>query len=71
MSVPFLAIAGYHALLDSRAGRFVEQPGEGDSADITWNFEKFLVNLDGEVVARFPPPTNPEEIAEQLPALLG
>jgi glutathione peroxidase len=47
------------------------QPGEGDSADITWNFEKFLVNADGEVVARFAPPTTPEEIAEQLPELLG
>ncbi len=30
MAVPFLAIAGYHALLDSRAGRFVEEPSEGD-----------------------------------------
>lgn len=30
MSVPFLAIAGYHALLDSRAGRFVEEPDEGE-----------------------------------------
>ena len=30
MSVPFLAIGGYHALLNSQAGRFVEQPGEGD-----------------------------------------
>lgn len=30
MAVPFLAIAGYHALLDSQAGRLVEQPGEGD-----------------------------------------
>ena len=30
MSVPFLVIAGYHALLDSRAGTFIEQPREGD-----------------------------------------
>jgi hypothetical protein len=30
MSVPFLAIAGYHALLNSHAGRLVEEPGEGD-----------------------------------------
>jgi hypothetical protein len=30
MSVPFLAIGGYHALLDSRAGRFIEEPEEGD-----------------------------------------
>lgn len=28
--------------------------------DITWNFEKFLVNRDGEVVARFSPKTKPE-----------
>ena len=47
-----------------------EQPGEGESSDITWNFEKVLVNADGEVVARFAPPVTPEEIAEQLPDLL-
>jgi glutathione peroxidase len=48
-----------------------EQPGDGDTADITWNFEKFLVNSSGDVVARFAPTVTPEEIAEQLPALLG
>ena len=46
------------------------QPGEGDTSDITWNFEKFLVDRNGEVVARFPPPTTPEEIAEILPQYL-
>lgn len=30
MSIPFLAIAGYHTLLDSRAGRFVEEPTESE-----------------------------------------
>jgi hypothetical protein len=30
LAIPFLAIAGYHELLDSRAGRFVEEPGEAD-----------------------------------------
>lgn len=48
-----------------------EQPGEGETPDITWNFEKFLVNSDGDVVARFSPMVTPEEIAEQIPALLG
>jgi glutathione peroxidase len=43
-----------------------EQPGQGDSADITWNFEKFLVDTDGKVVARFAPPTTPEQVAETL-----
>ena len=44
-----------------------QQPGEGDSSDITWNFEKFLVDKDGAVVARFPPPTTPEEVGEIVP----
>ena len=48
-----------------------EQPGEGETSDITWNFEKFLVNADGEVVARFAPMVTPEEVAEQLAGLLG
>ena len=48
-----------------------EQPGEGDTSDIAWNFEKFLVNRDGEVVARFSPTVSPEDIAGQLDQLLG
>ncbi len=42
------------------------QPGDGDSAEITWNFEKFLVDKDGNVVERFPPTTTPEQVAEAL-----
>lgn len=48
-----------------------EQPGEGATSDVTWNFEKFLVNADGEVVARFNPSVTPEQIASQLDDLLG
>ena len=33
---------------------------EGDAGDIQWNFEKFLVSPDGEVVARFRPMVDPE-----------
>ncbi len=43
-----------------------EQPGDGDNADIVWNFEKFLVDAQGDVVARFPPTTTPEQLAEVL-----
>ncbi len=46
------------------------QPGDGESSDITWNFEKFLVDRSGAVVARFSPVTTPEEIAEELPRYL-
>ncbi|HVF74064.1 MAG TPA: glutathione peroxidase [Acidimicrobiales bacterium] len=33
---------------------------EGKADDVTWNFEKFLLSPDGEVVARFRPLTEPE-----------
>ena len=33
---------------------------EGVNGDIRWNFEKFLVNRDGNVVARFHPKTAPD-----------
>jgi len=46
-----------------------EQPGEGDTSDITWNFEKFLVNANGDVVTRFAPSVTPEEVAEQVDEL--
>ena len=40
----------------------VEQPNEkGESGDVTWNFEKFLVAADGAVVARFRPKVLPED----------
>jgi len=47
-----------------------EQPGDGDTADIVWNFEKFLVDKSGAVVKRFPPPTTPEEVAAVIPDYL-
>ncbi|MEO9326662.1 glutathione peroxidase [Gordonia aurantiaca] len=34
---------------------------DGESGDIQWNFEKFLVNADGEVVNRFRPRTEPTD----------
>jgi glutathione peroxidase len=43
-----------------------EQPGDGASADIVWNFEKFLVDPSGDVVERFGPQTTPEQVAEAI-----
>lgn len=34
---------------------------EGPGKDISWNFEKFLVNRQGEVVARFAPDIAPDD----------
>jgi glutathione peroxidase len=33
----------------------------GDSGEITWNFEKFLIGRSGEIVARFAPDVLPED----------
>jgi glutathione peroxidase len=45
---------------------------EGHDGDIRWNFEKFLVDGDGNVIARFAPTVDPEapEIVEQIEAAL-
>ena len=44
----------------------------GEAGDIQWNFEKFLVSPEGEVVARFRPQTEPEasEVVEAIEAQL-
>jgi glutathione peroxidase len=42
--------------------------GEGHDGDIRWNFEKFLVGRDGNVIARFSPMVEPEaaELVEAI-----
>ncbi|MEH6583327.1 MAG: glutathione peroxidase [Halioglobus sp.] len=40
------------------------------SEKIKWNFTKFLVNREGEVVARFAPTAKPKDLAAQIEALL-
>jgi glutathione peroxidase len=34
---------------------------DGQAGDVQWNFEKFLVSPDGDVVARFRPATEPDD----------
>jgi glutathione peroxidase len=48
--------------------------GEGHSGDIRWNFEKFLVSRDGDVIARYSPmvePGNDELVGSIEKALAG
>ena len=47
-----------------------EAPGVLGSKRIKWNFTKFLVNQQGQVVKRYAPSTKPEAIAEDIEALL-
>src|ERR671933_1098224 len=49
---------GRHPLYE----RLVGTPDErGRTGDIAWNFEKFLVDRSGRGVARFSPPTTPDD----------
>ena len=47
-----------------------EDPDYKQKADIKWNFTKFLINKKGQVVARFEPTENIENIAKQIEELL-
>lgn len=45
----------------------------GESGDVAWNFEKFLIDGNGDVVARFRPRTEPEDptVISAIEQLLG
>jgi glutathione peroxidase len=45
-------------------------PGLLGSKSIKWNFTKFLVDKQGKVVKRYAPTTKPEDIIEDIKALL-
>ena len=47
-----------------------ERPGIMGTKNIKWNFSKFLVNKDGEVVKRYGPTTKPEAIESDIVRLL-
>lgn len=47
------------------------EPGLLGNEAIKWNFAKFLVDQDGQVVARISPNVEPKDLAEQIENLLG
>ena len=48
-----------------------EAPGLLGSKAIKWNFTKFLVGRDGQVIKRYAPTTEPEKIADDIEAALA
>jgi glutathione peroxidase len=62
---------GRHPLYDKLTAA---ADADGEAGDIQWNFEKFLVSPQGEIVGRFRPMTTPDDadlvqaIEGQLPA---
>lgn len=69
LAQPVAVDASGGALRAKLAGYGMKQ---ADPSDVLWNFEKFLVSREGQVVARFSPDVTPEDpvlaaaIAEQL-----
>ncbi|UVW29470.1 glutathione peroxidase [Massilia sp. H6] len=58
---------GAHPLFQHLKG---EQPGVLRTQAIKWNFTKFLVGRDGQVVRRYAPTTAPAQIGADIEALL-
>lgn len=48
-----------------------EAPGALGSKTVKWNFTKFLVGADGEVIRRYAPTDKPESIEKDIEALLA
>jgi len=48
-----------------------EKPGFLGSKGIKWNFTKFLINSNGQVLKRFAPTVKPSQIEEEIKPLLN
>lgn len=55
-------------ILESRLARI--HPDYKDTSDIKWNFTKFLIDREGNVVERFEPTEDMEVVAEKIRELL-
>ncbi|MED4452330.1 glutathione peroxidase [Metabacillus fastidiosus] len=52
--------------------KFLKEKKKGTlSKSIKWNFTKFLVNQNGEVIERYAPTTSPEKIEADIIKLIG
>lgn len=52
--------------------KYLKEEAKGllGSKNIKWNFTKFLINKDGEVVKRYAPTDKPKDIKQDIQALL-
>ena len=68
---------GFKGFEQNDTGKMMEQmmarrdPDFKSKSDIKWNFTKFLVNQQGEVVARFEPSDSMAKLEEMINALLA
>jgi glutathione peroxidase len=61
--------AGRHPLFEQLTAK---PDAEGQAGDVQWNFEKFLISPEGEVVARFRPQVTPgsDEVVSAIESVL-
>lgn len=50
---------------------YAELTKTAPAGDVKWNFEKFLINKQGEVVARYPSSATPESLSSAIEAELA
>lgn len=63
----------YHGLKAKAASalfKTISKSVEKDN-DIKWNFTKFLISTDGEIVKRYAPTTEPKDLEQDIEALLN
>ena len=53
------------------AFKYLRDNSSMNGGNIMWNFAKFLVNADGDVVATYPPTRKPESIKSEIEQLLS
>ena len=72
VSFPMFAKVDVNGSTADRIFKYLKKTSKGilSSEKIKWNFTKFLVNREGEVVARFAPTAKPKDLAAQIEALL-
>lgn len=52
------------------AWKYLREYSSIGGADIGWNFSKFLINSDGDVVGAYAPPRSPTSIVDDIKTLL-
>ena len=57
-------------ILDFPCNQFADQAPGSDKAYIKWNFTKFLIDRNGNVIARFEPTVEMEEVRKAVEAEL-
>jgi glutathione peroxidase len=72
-NVSFPIFAKVHAKGEDKSPIYARLTQTEPAGDVSWNFEKFLVDKTGTVVARFTPRTKPDspEVVEAIERELG